>query len=416
MEELRQSFIADSTDALRNLQTKLQQDRDFSADAKREVFRALHTIKGTAQTFGFTAAAGLAHTLENLLAAAEEKDAARGELTPASEAATLLIEGIEALNAALADENFQVPSALGEKLRPFQTEMPAKDSFHRRLPPEFPDALAAQMSEQEKSALRRAFEDGRDLAILEIGFEPQTFADEFKIFRDRLNQNGEWLAAFPSAKFAAQNKIGFQIVLAAAANKSFESLIENTSAKIVWQLRPGSSENEPEFLRQIVGHGKFLAENLGKKIEFETSCQFRAAQFSARQIKIIFNALLHLVRNAVDHGVEREGKIKIEIADAGAGRIRARVADNGRGIDAEKIKRAAVEKNLITAEGDLSEQEILNLIFAHGFSTSAAVTEISGRGVGLDAVKAAVEKAGGEIRVESKLGEGTTFEIWLAEK
>jgi chemotaxis protein histidine kinase CheA len=80
MEELRQSFIADSTDALRNLQTKLQQDRDFSADAKREVFRALHTIKGTAQTFGFTAAAGLAHTLENLLAAAEEKDAARGRL------------------------------------------------------------------------------------------------------------------------------------------------------------------------------------------------------------------------------------------------------------------------------------------------------------------------------------------------
>ena len=92
---------------------------------------------------------------------------------------------------------------------------------------------------------------------------------------------------------------------------------------------------------------------------------------------------------------------------------RLTVSDDGRGIDAGKIKLKAIEKNLTTDAAALTEQETINLIFLPEFSTKSEITEISGRGVGLDAVKFAIEKAGGAIAVESRKGEGTTFEIFL---
>ena len=91
MEELRQTFLADSIANLRNLRTELQLNDNFSAETRRELFRALHTIKGTAQTFGLTAAARLAHTLENVLTAGGRQD----EPIPADEAKTLLTDGIK---------------------------------------------------------------------------------------------------------------------------------------------------------------------------------------------------------------------------------------------------------------------------------------------------------------------------------
>ena len=93
-----------------------------------------------------------------------------------------------------------------------------------------------------------------------------------------------------------------------------------------------------------------------------------------------------------------------------------RVSDDGRGIDLDKIRAKAVEKNLIQAEEKLSDEATLELIFQSEFSTAPKVSEISGRGVGLDAVKNAVENADGKIKVKSKINEGTSFEIFLPEK
>lgn len=137
----------------------------------------------------------------------------------------------------------------------------------------------------------------------------------------------------------------------------------------------------------------------------------------------ISDPLLHLVRNAVDHGIEtpeerrranksERGKISIEAVSEGS-RILVRISDDGRGIDPERVRRVAVERGLIAEDAPLTEQQILRLIFRPGFSTAATVSEVSGRGVGLDVVERTVEQMGGELRLSSHIGRGTTFELVL---
>jgi chemotaxis protein histidine kinase CheA len=401
MEELREAFLSESISKLNNLQDALRSENP-APELRREIFRALHTIKGTSQTFGLAASASVAHTLENLLAA-------KNDSLPAEKSKALLIEGIEVLIESLSQKNFRIPDSFAEKFSAFQSGLSPENQLNDYAA-ELSETLAAQLSNQEKAALNASIDAGNNLAVVEIGFEATTFADEFKAFREKLNSKGEVIAALPSAKFAAQGKIGFQIIF--AAFEEIAGVIEDYPAEIVLQIQQMFSGNSTGILQQIAGHGKSLAARLGKNIEFETS--FAVKEASPQTLKTIFDVLLHLVRNAIDHGIERDGKIKIEAASNAAG-VSLKVSDDGRGIDLEKVRRRAVEKNLISAEADLSEQEILQLIFAHGFSTSESVSEISGRGVGLDVVKDLTEKSGGSISVKSESGKGTTFEILLKE-
>jgi two-component system chemotaxis sensor kinase CheA len=130
---------------------------------------------------------------------------------------------------------------------------------------------------------------------------------------------------------------------------------------------------------------------------------------------------LHLLRNAIDHGIETpeerraagkpvRGRVRLEVGAEGS-RVRVRVADDGRGVDAGRVARAAVAQGLLTAGATLTEEQALRLIFRPGFSTAGRVSDVSGRGVGLDVVEHALERAGGEVRVRTASGEGTTFEV-----
>ncbi len=135
--------------------------------------------------------------------------------------------------------------------------------------------------------------------------------------------------------------------------------------------------------------------------------------------------VLHLLRNAIDHGVEPpeerrmrgkppRGTVKLSIKRA-SDRVLLEVEDDGRGMDVERLKALAVERGLLTAEAarDLPEREALLLSTAPGLSTAASVTDISGRGVGMDAVKRAVEAVGGTLEITSRRGLGTTFKLSL---
>lgn len=135
--------------------------------------------------------------------------------------------------------------------------------------------------------------------------------------------------------------------------------------------------------------------------------------------------LMHLIRNAIDHGIEppeervrlgkpEEGLVKLSAYHEG-NNIYIEVEDDGAGIDVEKVKRKAIEKGLISEESisRINEEDIYNLLFIPGFSTSDKVTDISGRGVGMDVVKRRVEELNGTIKVESKSGKGTKVTIRL---
>ncbi len=395
MEDFRRQFLLEAVATLENLSKDLQGAEKFSDSVRRETFRTLHTIKGTAQTFGFAAASRLAHELENLISVNQNSH-------------HLLYEGIQLLIKTLTEKDFESPIRFAEKVRaaaPNATEIfYDSDSLLSEIPKE----IFSQLSNQEKNILRSAIRDGKNLFCLEIGFELANFADGLINFREILSASGEIIATFPSTKFNADGKIGFQILLATAANLP---PIEKFDAIIIFQSSPNNySGGVQSVLEQVAKHGKTVAETLRKQIEFKIHAD--ETNLSPQRLKLVFDVLLHLVRNAVDHAIKDAGEIKIDFSIA-ENNFRLTVADNGRGIDLEKIKKKAVEKNLISADMILTETEIIDLIFLPEFSTKSDVTEISGRGIGLDAVKNAVEKAGGRITTESRSGKGTTFEVFL---
>ena len=137
----------------------------------------------------------------------------------------------------------------------------------------------------------------------------------------------------------------------------------------------------------------------------------------------INDPLVHLIRNAVDHGIESpekrqqngkapQGTIYLK-AIREASKLAIYVMDDGGGIDPERIRQKAIEKGLIKAEADLSEKQIFNFIFAPGFSTKEQVSDVSGRGVGMDVVKTNIQDLGGEVFIDSVLGKGSTFKVLL---
>lgn len=176
-----------------------------------------------------------------------------------------------------------------------------------------------------------------------------------------------------------------------------------------------------QTLARAVRAGVTAARSIGKEIDFEIAGG--EARLDKSLADSISDPLLHLLRNAVDHGIEtpaeREasgksarGQVRLEALTEGS-RVRLLITDDGRGIDPQRVARAAIERGVIDRHAEVSGPEALRLIFAPGFSTATEVSNVSGRGVGLDVVERAVEQIGGEIRVRSEMGAGTTFELLL---
>ncbi|HEX6184356.1 MAG TPA: ATP-binding protein [Pyrinomonadaceae bacterium] len=167
--------------------------------------------------------------------------------------------------------------------------------------------------------------------------------------------------------------------------------------------------------------GRAAARAAGRRVEFEVTGG--DARLERSLAEAVADPLLHLVRNAVDHGVElaeerraagkpEAGRVRIE-ADSEGGLVVLRVSDDGRGVDSDAVARAAAAAGLVAPGARVTQAQALRLIFRPGFSTAERATLVSGRGVGLDVVERAVEEAGGEVRVRSERGHGTTFELRL---
>jgi Chemotaxis protein histidine kinase and related kinases len=176
-----------------------------------------------------------------------------------------------------------------------------------------------------------------------------------------------------------------------------------------------------QTLARAIRAGVTAARAIGKEIDFET--EGGDVQLDKSLADAISDPLLHLLRNAVDHGIEMpfertamgkdaRGVIRLKAVAEGS-RVRLLITDDGRGIDPQRVARAAIERGVIERGAQVSGPEALRLIFAPGFSTAETVSNVSGRGVGLDVVEKAVEQAGGQILVQSEMGAGTTFELLL---
>ncbi len=164
-----------------------------------------------------------------------------------------------------------------------------------------------------------------------------------------------------------------------------------------------------------------LSNELDKEIQFTT--EGTETELDKSIIDGLTEPLMHIFRNAIDHGIEpaderlakgkpRRGKIAFKAYYSGTN-VYIQVKDDGRGIDVEKIRKKAITRGFISAEANLTYKELLNLVFLPGFSTAARVSEVSGRGVGLDVVVKKINDIRGDVEIESQLGIGTTFTIKL---
>lgn len=165
-----------------------------------------------------------------------------------------------------------------------------------------------------------------------------------------------------------------------------------------------------------------LAESQGKQAEW--AVEGAALEIDRKVLEAIKDPLIHLVRNAVDHGLEapeeraragkpRRGRVFVSLASLEGGRVEIRVEDDGAGIDKERLKASAVRLRQLTAEqaGALGAEEALDLVFRSGVSTAPVLTSISGHGRGLPIVRERVERLGGQVRLETRSGEGTTVVV-----
>ena len=166
-----------------------------------------------------------------------------------------------------------------------------------------------------------------------------------------------------------------------------------------------------------------LSKKLDKKMELYMTGE--ETELDRTVVDEIGDPLMHLLRNSADHGLEsaevraqrgkpEQGSIFLDAYQDG-NNVVIEVRDDGNGIDVEAVKNKAIERNLVTVEqaANMSEKDIINLLFQPGFSTSEKVTDVSGRGVGLDVVKSKIESLSGEVEVKSKWGEGSTWTIRL---
>ncbi len=205
-----------------------------------------------------------------------------------------------------------------------------------------------------------------------------------------------------------------------------QAILQNIDL-VTSELQEGIMQTRMQPVGTVFSRFSRVVRDMARKLnkEIELVVEGSNVELDKSIIEMLSDPLTHLVRNSADHGIglpeERErvhkphsARITLRAFHQG-GQVNISVSDDGRGIDPEKVLDKAIEKGLIRSnEADkLSEREIINLVFAPGFSTAEAISDISGRGVGMDVVRNNIEKLGGHIEVESKLGQGTTVLLRL---
>ncbi len=439
MEPIVNEFLVESYENLDRLDKdliELEQDPG-NTEILSSIFRTIHTIKGTCGFIGLHKLEKVAHVGENLLGKLRdgeldlnpprtsallamvdairqmlgciEGDRNEGDVDYSSLVDTLgklLTDGGSAEVAASAPaplESAAVPAEEGKEEREFVPADAKKD--RRTATPE------AQAEHVAKNGDKRATDDRRKETR---GVADSSIRVDVDILDRLMNLVGELVLA--------RNQI---LQYAPAQSDSTFIATSQHLNLVTTELQEGVMKTRMQPIGNI--WGKFprvvrdLSMAVGKKIRLEM--EGKDTELDKTLIEAIKDPLTHIVRNSCDHGIEspetrvangkdEEGTLLLRAFHEG-GQVNIEIIDDGGGIDPEKIKSKALEKNVITQEqaDRMGDRELVNLVFAPGFSTAAKVTNVSGRGVGMDVVRTNIEKIGGSVDIQSAPGKGTTLRV-----
>jgi len=500
-------FIADAREMVERLYRDLEELRVARFEGRRrrelaaQIFRRMHTLKGSGASMGFKSAGAIAHEFEGVLDGAR---LGRIELTDAvlDTFEDALDEIAHALEGLPSEQLTPGVAAVTERLAAWASQSKQQGAIAGGLREALPEDISRTMSEYDLQHAREAIREGARVFIVSAAFPIETFDQGFRELSKLLGESGEIIATMPGEP-ATTDEINFRLLYAAellsadTMRRASElgridhqdikidlppgDMTAATEATSPPARRPIASPETPvrielkqlddlistanELFRQttsaLINLGGPTSDaavraglrNLrGRFAEFEERliklrltplrdvfdrAAARAGRLAARQVsrqiefviaggdvgiekslaEIISDPLLHLVRNAITHGIEdpatREaagknptGRITLAASNH-SGRIHITVTDDGRGIDIDRVMAAAAEQGM--AGERLSLDQCLRLIFRPGFSTSPELSQLSGRGIGLDVVDRAMDFAGGEARVATERGAGTTF-------
>ena len=405
--EFRALFAQEAQIRLSSLvQLMLQLERDGSSVALIDaIFREVHTLKGSAAVVGFDDVSQRAHSLEERL---EELRSGTRAVTPELIDSLLsAIDGLTVLTAKAVAGDGTEPQATGD-----ETIVDAQ-RHSQAGPATAPvvDARARQRVEAAAAA-KQGIEAGRARPDHQAPDDNAVVMVPVARLDDLVRLVGE--SATASLRVGRMLAARLEIEPTAIPEFSELSRLLNTLQERTMRARMVPVATATDQLNRAV---RDLARSLGKLVTWEV--RGGDTEIDRGVLHQLTDSLLHLVRNAVDHGVEspdereakgkpREATIRLQAMQVGS-EVMIAVSDDGRGIDVDQVRGQAARQGIDTNE--LNDDDALQLVFRSGLSTAAFLSDISGRGVGLDVARASVEAVRGRIEVRSEPGRGSEFQL-----
>lgn len=442
--QILQDFIVESKENLDTIEVNLvslEQEPD-DLETINSIFRPFHTIKGVSGFLNLKAVNRLAHSAENLL------DKARnGEIAVGEEIVDIVLESVDTLKRLIDGVQEGLDSG-GSLISDLDIE-----PLIRKIEKRQEDQKQWGESRVGEILLRQGHISQEDL---QRGLEEQKIQPGKKIgeilMGEKKAQSKEVISAVRKQKQYKKGHVDLQVkvdtekldnmvdltgelviaqsmlrqnpyVTASSDQKLYHNLnqlnqITSGLQRIAMSMRMVPINSTFQKMVRLV---RDLAKNAGKEVGLEMSGE--DTEIDRNVVDELYEPMVHMIRNAADHGLEspeereaagkdRRGTISLRAFHRG-GNIVIEIEDDGRGLDRDAILEKALSRGLISEDHKLTDAEINNLIFHPGFSTAQTVTDVSGRGVGMDVVKKAIEKLRGRVEITSRPGQGSVFVISL---
>lgn len=439
-------FLDESEDLIETVEADVQQWLNHRDDVSylKSLMRPLHTIKGGARMAGLESVGDISHEFETLLLSVSNGDRKidNGFFSKVSQFVTALVDAVSVIRGKLSasatedhieakkdsvnsddkrsDEMIRVPSVLLEQL----VNLAGETSISRSLIEEQVNDFS-QSTDEIDSTIQRLKEQ---LRRLEIEMEAQI---EFR--KEQVESEGnEEFDPLEMDRYSQVQQLSKSLVESASDLKDLKStLVEKTrdmetslvqQARINTRLQEGLMQTRTvplsrhivPRLRRIV---RQVSGELDKPITFKVSNA--GGELDRSMLERMITPLEHVLRNAIDHGIEsskerakldkpEQGVISLNIRREG-GDVVLELSDDGRGLDVAAIRKKALSRGLIDKDSALTDEEVMRFIFAAGFSTAKELTQLSGRGVGMDVVQSEIADLGGSVELHSKKNQGTLF-------
>ncbi len=448
--ELMGEFVTECRDLIESAEgalLELEADSE-NMEAINTVFRAFHTIKGTSGFLGVTLMGGLAHRAENLLTRVRDKEilCTGGYADLCLRSCDMLKFLVDDIHGAMDGAPLSRPDGYDEFLEvlgnPEAAGVSGDSSEGDCLDLRVGDLLVGcSKAEREKVEQVAASQAGGKIGQALLKEKVASAGDVSKALRTQKRIQGKSDAgADASVRVRTErldrliDMVGELVIAQSMVAQDGTVVRENRhdlqrkvthAGKIVRELQGLTMSMrmvplKPTF-QKMTRLVRDLAQKSGKHVEFVTKGE--DTEIDRNMVDVIGDPLVHMIRNAADHGIESPearaaagkppaGRVVLSAYHAG-GNVVVELTDDGKGLDREKIAAKAIERGLIETDKGMTDTEVFNLIFEAGFSTAEKVTEVSGRGVGMDVVRRAIQSLRGRVEISSELGKGTVFTVKL---